>query len=242
MKKQQIRLILRILLLSFIPLFLFAFFSYQRIHQQMLAEDVARLEQSLRQQINVIERLLSHTQVSADSFLETSSIQESMSDQITGRDYQLYRDIRKELLRLQPFDAVNADACLISFKGNWLINNAGLYTLDDVEHLDKYQQYFNSNYVSKWIMYKAPESTAEKEGYDLFFAHDAVHMVKSIPVGKQTNISGLLLVKIPVKYLQQLIDENQDTLKFAVLDENGNLITGTQKITDAELEESYKAR
>lgn len=221
-RRRQIRLAVMVLLISCIPLFMFAFYSYKNISDQTYERSINDRSLYLLQNVNLVERLLNSISAAAESFLQSSSTQEAMFKSMEGNEYQLYFNLRKELLNLYPFDANNADSCLINYKEKWFINNAGLYRFSTVDDCGQYNRYFFNKCISGWQVFLTAEESNNTAGYDSFFSHDAIHLVKTIPYGKQTNLTGVLIVKTPLTYLWQLFQ--QETNGFAIFDTSGCLI------------------
>lgn len=223
MRKRTIRLALAITLLGCIPTLLFAAFSYRGVSERVRDRQVAFGQQSLQQYSAAIERLLSNTIVSMDAFIQSSSRQEAMLLDMTGEDFQTYRAITTELSRLQPVEATQANACLISVRGGWLINNSGLYRLDEAECADKYRAYIDRA-ISSGVFSYFPEEEDSAARYDSFFAHPAIHLLKGIPRGNRASGGGILLVKLPCSSLSSFLSIEDGIGEVFVLDGDGRIV------------------
>lgn len=219
MKKRMTRLALAIMLLGCIPTLLFAVFSYRGVSNWVRDKQVAFGQQSLQQCSAAIERLLSNTSVSMDAFIQSNSRQEAMVLDMTGEDFQTYRAITMELGRLQPVDATQANACFISMRKGWLINNSGLYRFNEAECAEKYRMYIDEDVNAGTFSY-FPRLEGNVAKYDSFFAHPAIHLLRFVSPGR----GGLLLVKLPCSSLSSLLSIKEDIGEVLVLDGDGQIV------------------
>ena len=225
MRKHQLRLIAAILLLILIPLAVFAVYTYRNEYQKLREKEIRDYSQLLIQSRTSIERILLNTVTAADSFSQASDTQQAMSMPMNGYQFELYSSLRKELLRLQPLDTVHTDACLINLSKNWIINNSGLHTYKELPNQDLYDQYCQGRGISGFFSsYLSDHPEAAGNPYDFFFSHDAVLLAKTLPLGRQNNITGLLLVKIPCDYLSRLLPAEDSGRTYRILDSDQRLL------------------
>lgn len=226
MKKQTVRLALAMLLLGCIPMLCFALFSYYRISEPMRERQHTYNTQSLAQNYNAVERVVDSTLVAMDYFIKMGSLQEAMRMSMSGTDFQTYQQLKNELVRLQPFACMQANACLISLRNGWLINNSGLYRLDSAENKLLYQNYINMHTASDLLSYFPADELGSPATYDSFFHDDAIHVLRSIPFGSTERSTGLLLVKLPCSYLSQMLTNEEELGSVLVLDRNMRIVAG----------------
>ena len=224
MLKQKMRLTALVLLLGCVPMLLFAVFSYMSIARPLADKHAAYQRQILLQNQNAIERLLWDVSITTDAFIQSESRQEAMLLDMSGHDFQAYRQTTRELMRLQPYDSMQSDACLISLKRGWIINNSGLYRLSATEHADKYQAFINATDSPLWVTYLPPSNESSQKIYDTFFSGAAVNLVKTLPIGARQNLTGLMLVKLPLAYLSQQLSAQDGMLDILILDESLRVI------------------
>lgn len=225
MKKITIRLAVLISLLSCLPMLIFAVFSYTGISTRVKEREIAYAQQSLQQYSSVIERLLTTTGASMDAFIQSSNLQEAMLLEMTGKDFQVYREISSDLGRLQPVWAMQANACIINMRKGWLINNSGLYRIDEAENWDLYWNYMEQ-YSSPSIVSFFPGED-KGEWYDSFFSDPAVILIRQISQGIRSDNTGMLLVKLPCVTLNQLLETDNALGEVLVLDENYRVLAGS---------------
>ena len=224
MMKQKMRLTALLLLLGCVPVLLFSVFSYTSIARPLADKHAAYQRQILTQNQNAVERLLWNVSVSTDAFIQSGSRQQAMLLDMSGHDFQTFRQVVRELARLQPYDAMQADACLISLKCGWIINNSGLYRLNESEHADKYQMYIDADAVSGWITHFPDSVDSQQKIYDSFFSGASVNFIATIPVGTRQNAAGLVMIKLPLEYLSQQLNAGANVNEMLILDQNLRII------------------
>lgn len=229
MKKRTLRLTLVMLLLGCVPMLCFAVFSYQSITRPLRERQSAYNVQSLTQNANAVERVLYNASVAMDYFIQMSRLQEAMHLEMTGQHFQTYQELKKELIRLQPFESMEANACLIAIRQGWLINNSGLYRLSESENRAQYQDYIDGGYTAATLSYFPQNHNQSSAIYDSFFNDNAIHMIKSIPQGRSRNAMGLLAVKIPCSYLSRMLAVESGLGTMLVLDKNMCIIANNDK-------------
>jgi AraC-like DNA-binding protein len=231
MKRRQItnryyfKLVLFCFLITSVPVILLGIFSYLKSSDVVQIHVNKEKTWSLTQAHMNVEQTLKIADQTAVHFLNSKSILGALNEPLTPAQYPLFNMVKVELNSLQRLDTGIADITLISRKGNWLINNNGLYRFEDALRTDKsLERFLDPELSSMWVV--------TENASDNMCQYD-VQLVKKLPLTSYTA-TGLAIIKIPACNVSRLftIDEAQETL--LLFDDKGQLIIQKGQLSEGE--------
>lgn len=214
--KYLIRLVLFNLLLSTIPVILMGAFSYFKLYgiiqdkvtqgdMQVLFQDQMRVEQVLKVADNT-----------AIQFINSSLVTNALNLEFSLYEYKTIEQLTQGLHRLQTFELGISDIELLSFDKNWIINNAGVFRLDEYEQKDEIQKYAGVSKTSFW--------TSEVKGLNKGSLFNRVCLIKKLPTNN-LNPLGLIIINIPNLEINKLISDGVNAGEVLILDDEYHVIT-----------------
>jgi AraC-like DNA-binding protein len=220
-----IKLVLFCFLITSVPVILLGIFSYLKSSDVVQHHVNKEKTWSLTQAHMNVEQTLKIADQTTVHFLNSKSILGALNETLTPEQYPLFNLVKVELNSLQRLDTGIADITLLSRKGNWLINNNGLYRLEDwMKTNSSLDRFLDPNMSSMWVTTENPAGSSCR--------HD-VQLVKKLPLTSYTA-TGLAVIKIPACNLSRLftIDEAQETL--LLFDDKGQLIIQKGQLPEGE--------
>lgn len=214
-----IKLVLFCFLIASLPVILLGIFSYAKssgVVQQNVSKEKAL---SLNQMRLNVEQVLKIADRSATHFLSSNFLQSALNQPLDPNQFAVFNQIKAELSHLQQLDTGIADITLFSKPGNWLINNSGLYRLDEWPIEPQVMEWMNKPLPTwwvvggeRWLNRNAPPSSCPQY----------VNLIKKLPLTAYTA-RGLAVITIPVCHLGTLFSVDPNNESVLIFDEDRKL-------------------
>lgn len=206
--------------LSIIPVVLVGIFSYVQSSKQV-QKQVNHAELQLIRQLNSnVEQILKTVDHTLTNMLESTVMEKALYNPLDASNFQLYNDLRSEIIHLQSFDTKVEEVVLLNRQQDWLFKNFGIKRLSSHADRDKYVSYFDQPYASSWILLDNREFTESIPNQSCAYS---VSLVKKLPSIRTEKI-GLAFANIPACGIADLITPEQQSEEMMILDENRRII------------------
>lgn len=178
-----------ILIGSFVIL-LFATFTYINSRNLLVEQLTMQTKQSLHQIANNIEQTFQSLDNAALSVVNDADLVVITGEPFDSTDFILYRQITSKLNFITTFSPAPVSVDLISFKGNWMLQNNSLKQLNAVD-----AQRLENNH----------RSMLESADFIKNDATDEIQLIHPI-FGYTGVIYGVVIVSIPIETVNNLIN------------------------------------
>src|SRR5690606_5788602 len=115
--------------------------------------------QLIRQLNSNVEQILKTVDHTLTNMLESTVMEKALYNPLDASNFQLYNDLRSEILHLQSFDTKVEEVVVLNRQQDWLFKNFGIKRLSGHADRDKYVSYFNLPHTSSWILLDNREFT-----------------------------------------------------------------------------------
>ncbi len=133
-----------------LPVILLGIFSYAHSSGVVQNNVNAQKALSLAQIQTNIEQVLKTVDQSATHFLSSHMVRSALNEPLHPTQFTLVNQLKSELNFLQRLDTGISDITLLSTAGQWMMDNRGLYRLDDAELTRTYADFMQDPAVSHW--------------------------------------------------------------------------------------------
>lgn len=206
--------------LSIIPVVLVGIFSYIQSSKQVQIQ-VNHAELQLIRQLNSnVEQILKTVDHTLTNMLESTVMEKALYNPLDASNFQLYNDLRSEILHLQSFDTKVEEVVVLNRQQDWLFKNFGIKRLSGHADRDKYVSYFNLPHTSSWILLDNREFTESIPNLSCIYS---ISLVKKLP-SIRTEKYGLAFANIPACSIADLMTPDQQAEEVMILDENRRII------------------
>ncbi|GIP40613.1 putative HTH-type transcriptional regulator YtdP [Paenibacillus sp. J31TS4] len=196
-------------------------FSYLKLSSTIEAQAEQSDIPIMNQMNGNIEQVLKTLDYSLNRISDSSVMQDVLYRSMTYMDFQLYNDLRREFGHLQSLDMKVTDVLLVNASESWVINNRGLYGLDQFPEKDHLLSFFSLPYNSNWILHKNGElGSRDTQSYT---CSNTIVLVKKLPLNGSDK-RALVFAHIPVCSLAKMMGEETDTRHVMILDENYRIV------------------
>jgi AraC-like DNA-binding protein len=121
-------------ILCTLPVIFFGVFSYLQSSAE-IQKQVNRGQLQLLTQMNSnVEQTLRTVSHGFNQLVNSTVVARVFDEPFTPEDFELYRDLRREISNTQSFYTRVEDIVLVNQQQNWLIKNSGFYRLDNYLH------------------------------------------------------------------------------------------------------------
>jgi Response regulator containing CheY-like receiver domain and AraC-type DNA-binding domain len=210
-------------LLSTLPVLFIGIFSYVTASSE-IQKDVNKGKYQLLVQINAnVEQILTTVNHTLNQVINSNVLKQTMNSSLNVSDFNLYGNLRDELLHMQSFDTKLEDVVLINNRHNWMIKNSGLYRFDQYSYYEQLTGLINSKEEASWMLNPSAWFYSE-ESADSARCEYSISLIKKLPV-TEPNPYGLIMANIPSCSLQALLQydpEQPDTT--LVLDDKHHIL------------------
>lgn len=204
------RLFLFSFMLSILPVLLLGAFSYMK-SSDMIQSKVTESNVQLLQQIHMlVEQELKTVDNMVIQHANTSLFKDGIRKPFAPRDFLEVEEILRNLWYMKTFEFGIENVSLISSAQDWILNNDGLSRLSSNDHADRMQTYLRLPNPSYWL-----QENVNGRGF--------VSLVKKLP----TTFSppeGLIVVQIPIQYLQKMVAIGQKGHTILIVDRSGRIM------------------
>jgi two-component system response regulator YesN len=210
-----IKLILFSLFLSFCPVIALGLFSYIKLSTSVQDKVEKANQQILLQNQMRVEQVLKSIDRSVSQFSNSRIITESLEQNITFREFDVFFQIYRELKNMQTIDLPIQDIALVNFYKGWMINNNGLHTLTP----DEIQSYRDIRQLTSWSINNNGNGPRE----------NGIKFLKKLPTDFAASYE-FIIVKIASSDLNQLITGSQDLGQQFIVDEHSQVLASSSGI------------
>ncbi|MCR8635822.1 helix-turn-helix domain-containing protein [Paenibacillus radicis (ex Xue et al. 2023)] len=205
------KLILFSLFLSIFPVITLGLYSYIKLTSSVEDKIYKANEQILLQNQMRVEQTLKTIEHSVVQFSNSQLLNDSLEQNVTFRQFDVFFQFYKELKKLQTIDLPIQDIYLVNFEKGWLINNNGLQSLD-ADEKRKYEQIMIN---TSWTLDTDDLSDRYTGG---------IKYLKKLPTDFAAHYS-FLIVKIPYANLNKLIKSNNELGDIMILDKSYRVLS-----------------
>lgn len=187
------------------------FFSKNSFEEQIIKEK----QENVVQTMNTFEQKLQAVDYSFNSYVYDPSFEQMIQQPLSASHFDIYRTIDNRLNYISTFGPNQTTAELVSFRGNWTINQNGLKQLDQKQVQADYADYLALPNASTWL-----KKADAKE----------IQLVKKVPLMKTVK-TGALIIHIPIESLSSLVYKQAETGSMSIYNQDGQLVfqSGDQK-------------
>ncbi|SFT05049.1 helix-turn-helix domain-containing protein [Paenibacillus sp. BC26] len=195
-------------LLSTLPVLFIGIFSYVTSSNE-IQKDVNKGKIQLLEQINAnVEQILTTVNHTLNQVINSAVLKNAMNSSLTVSDFNLYGNLRDELLHMQSFDTKLEDVVLINKRHNWMIKNSGLYRFDQYAFHAQLDGLIEAKSDTAWVMNPSHLFYSEESAGSAMCTY-SVSLIKKLPV-TEPNPYGLIMANIPTCSLQSLLQHAPD--------------------------------
>ncbi|MFD0871941.1 Methylphosphotriester-DNA--protein-cysteine S-methyltransferase [Chlamydia abortus] len=207
--------------LCIIPVLFLGFFSYIKsadsIQQQVNESNI----QLMKQMNGNMEQILKTLDQSLNHVINSTLVQEALYRPITFYDFQLYNSLRKELSHLQSFDTKVTDILLVNTADQWVINNQGLYKLQEYPEQKTLLDFMSLPYNSNWVLLDNKGlGSSDTESYN---CRQIITLIKKLP-NLSSDKRGLAIANIPSCSLSPILSDNSGSREMMILDSDYRIL------------------
>ncbi|MFA9557843.1 helix-turn-helix domain-containing protein [Evansella sp. AB-rgal1] len=207
-------------LISILPVIIVGTFSYVQSTNEIQAKVNEEKLYSIRQINSNVEQILRTVNHSLNSIIDSNMMMDALDVHMIGYDFLIHRELRRELITLQSMETSVDDIIIINKNNNWLLNNVGVYRLNEHSDREMYETFFDLEVRSSWVLIDntdfSPNFTKTDCGY-------TVSLIKQLPI-KASAKYGLAIANIPACQLADLVQIDMESEVFLIVDENQKII------------------
>ncbi|WP_078393833.1 helix-turn-helix domain-containing protein [Shouchella patagoniensis] len=196
---------------------LFAYFQSTNHAEQRVANEKMEL---MRQVKANIEQVLTTVHHSLNNTIESPTMAEAIRKPLLGNDFQLYRNLRRELSRLQSFDTKVEETIVLNNEQNWIVTNQGISRLDAHPDEDRYISFFELPNNTTWLLL---ETESFEEAIIRRHCPYTISLVKKLPT-RLSDKYGLAFANIPMCSIKEMILSDEISDELMILDEKNQII------------------
>ncbi|WP_438447163.1 helix-turn-helix domain-containing protein [Gorillibacterium sp. sgz5001074] len=218
-----VKLVVFCFIITSLPVVLLGILSYGHASKVVQSNANAQKRLNLAQMETNVEQLLKTVDQSATHFLSSYMVQTALGEPLNPRQFALVNQLKTELGFLQRLDSGISDITLLSRTGNWLMNNNGIYRLDQVKGMN-YQALMEATAASFWTVESDREKASAPKDGTAPSANDCsqqLRLVKKLPLTAFTP-TGLAVLTIPACTFSDQISLDSAKESFLILDEHRN--------------------
>lgn len=203
-----------------LPVITLGIFSYFKSSGIVLQNVSREKVLNVRQLQSSIEQLLITVERSSTHFLRSNTLKAGYYEPLSPFQFDLFNTIKEELNHLQTLDSGITDITMYSKEGNWIINNTGLYRLNDWAGASPYKQLAEKALSNEWRVAPSFDNKCES----------TVHYVRKLPVSAYEQ-TGLYAVTIPSCNLEKLFALDRQSEFVAILDNKEQVVASEGNLT-----------
>jgi len=136
--------------LSILPVVILGMFSYIQSSNQVQKQVNHAEMQYLQLMRSNVEQVLKTVEHTLTNLLESKVMEEAMYSPLQALDFQLYNNLRSEIIHLQSFDTGVYEVFLVNKRQNWLIRNDGIARLDLHPDAELHLRFLEEKDISSW--------------------------------------------------------------------------------------------
>ena len=216
-----VKLLMFGLAVSILPVVFVGGFSYIQSSKQV-QELVNRAEFQLIQQVSAnIERILMTVDHTMTNLLESTVMAQAFHSPLLAGDFQLYNNLRKEIIHLQSFDTQVEEVILLNQRQNWLIRSFGIRRLDQHPDAATYLSLFDLPHDASWQLLRNSDFTESISGQRSLCPY-TISLVRKLP-NIRTEKYILAMANIPACSLAEIIYQGSESGEILVAGADGKI-------------------
>ncbi|RUS45023.1 helix-turn-helix domain-containing protein [Cohnella sp. AR92] len=210
-------------LLAMLPVLFIGWFSYATSTKEV-QKHVNEGKMQLLYQINAnVEQILTTVNHTLNQVVNSTVLKSALNSPLTVSDFNLYDNLRNEMLHMQTFDTRLEDVLLVNEKQDWLVKNSGLYRLSEYKYAEPISSAIHGPVSAAWTLNPSEWFYSEESANGAICPY-SISLVKKLPVGGLEPY-GLVMANIPSCSLQaQLQSDSGSADTIMVLDENNRIL------------------
>jgi AraC-like DNA-binding protein len=222
-----------------LPVMILGIFSYTK-SSGMIQQNVSREKLlNLTQVQSHVEQVLKTVERSSTHFLSSYTLRTAFYETLSQYQFDLYNELKAQINNLQTMDSGIADITILSLDGQWIINNSGLYRLDDWQDKETLLMLMKQSLSSPWLIESTQQGTAS-ESAAAARCPSTVQFIRKLPLTAYEP-TGLLKVTIPSCSLSERIALNRDIESIMIFDSDRKLIVNEGRLSSAVIDETRQA-
>lgn len=221
----KVRLVIICILIGTIPAIIVGAFSTYRGSKAI--QDKVN-EGNMRNLVQVqmsVEQLLYTADHIMAQFIETPAVKSSLNIDLQGENFLIFNTVEDAINNLPTYSLGAKEICFANLEKKWVIDNSGIYSLEDYRGRYYLEELIKRPGTSFWIDELSIQLQSDLADDS---AMDSVCLVKKWPL-YVTNPSCVAILKIPHSQFANLISENKTLGKVMVIGEDGYVITHNDK-------------
>jgi AraC-like DNA-binding protein len=222
------------LFLGAAPVITLGVLSYFKAAQSMEQKVQESNQLLLRQTKTGIEDVLTTVDYAVNQFITTSFLQNGSDDlggavadvndlvqgPLTWRQFETYRVLSNMMHNLQLSKYGIMNASLVSFRGDWVISNAGLQPLTEALNREVFVRYAGLPAFSVWVTSEADSTADDEEGSSVTPA-SSITLVKKLPLlSNSVTPDGLLAVDLDIHEVTKFLPSASRLSGMVILDKD----------------------
>jgi two-component system response regulator YesN len=218
------RLVIICILLGTIPAIIVGGFSTYRGSKSV--QDKVN-EGNMRNLVQVrmsVEQLLYTADHILAQFVETPAVKSSLHVELQGENFYIFNTVEDAINNLPTYSLGASEICFVNLEKNWVIDNSGIYRLEDYQDKSFLEELVRKPGTSFWIgdLSIGLGNTGDES------SGECVWLVKKWPFFTEKP-SCMAIMKIPYGQFSNLISENIELGKVMVISADGLVIAHNDK-------------
>jgi len=219
----RIRLVIICILLGTIPAIIvgvFSTYSGSKSIQDKVNE--SNMRNLVQVQLSVEQLLYTADHIMAQ-FIETPAVKASLHTDMDGGNFLIFNNVEDAINNLPTYSLGVSDICFANLDNEWVIDNSGIYRLENYKFQHYLDELIKKPGTSFWIDDLSIVNDTDDEN-----TGTSVCLVKKWPLFSDEP-SCIAIMKIPYSQFAKLISENKTLGKVMVISENGVVIAHDDK-------------
>ncbi|WP_143709706.1 helix-turn-helix domain-containing protein [Salipaludibacillus agaradhaerens] len=207
-------------LISIVPVVFIGTFSYVQSTNEIQEKVNEEKIQSMQQVNSNVEQILTTVNFTLNRIIDSAVMEHSLRRSMIAEDFQIHRDLRKELVNLQSMETRVEDITILNFERDWLMNNRGISRLDEHPDSALYISFLDMPNNSSWELL---EHEVFEEPISSGSCTYSLSLVKKLPTF-QSNKFGLAFANIPTCTIADMIFSDNSSEEFMIVNHEFDII------------------
>lgn len=215
------RMILYGCILCIVPVLAIGLFSYlksSKALQSLVNEGDIHI---LRQMNGNIEQELAAVDHALNQIMASATLQDAMFRPMTYYDFQTVNNLKKEMGFILSPNRKATDVVFVNTAYQWVINNSGLYSLQNHPNQRKFLELVQQPINSTWTVEKS--EILGSPDLDPLRCEYTVSLVKKLPLGGSPK-QGLAIAHIPVCGLASIMAQETGAREVMIVDSEYHIV------------------
>ncbi|MGF7034317.1 AraC-like DNA-binding protein [Paenibacillus mucilaginosus] len=202
-------------LLSILPVLALGFFSYLKSAESIQSQVNLGNIQIMKQTNGNVEQVLKRLDQNLTNLSNSTLMQDALYSHLDYYNFQIYNNLRREMSLMQSIDTQVTDIVLMNAANGWVINNSGLFTLDNYPARDKLLEFQKLPLNSTWVLHESGilgETMPGRCAYTL-------SQVRKLPL-LSSEKRGVVYASIPACSLAAMIKDDTEKQEVMIFDKD----------------------